>query len=42
MTEQAGSKVICLLTNEVATDNCPCGGECRKEECEEYQIVYSG
>lgn len=43
MTEQAGSEAICLITNEIATDDCPLGyDECRMEECEEYQIVYSG
>lgn len=43
MTDQAGSEAICLVTNQIATDDCPMGCEvCLREECEEYQIVYSG
>lgn len=44
MTEQAGSEAICLASNTIPKDGeCPKGREeCLREECEEYQVVYSG
>lgn len=38
-----GSIAICLITGQPADDDCPMGCEvCLEEECEDYQIVYSG
>lgn len=43
MTDHAGDVAICLVTGLPATDDCPMGCEvCLEEECEEYQIAYSG